>query len=251
MPTDSGAAILPALKLLAAMAIALVCTTPLRAASLEVQPALVEVMEPGAVSVMTLRNRGPRPINVQLRVYRWFQSNGEEHLLPTEDLVASPPLETLLPGAEYNARLIRVAKTAVDGEEAYRLLVDELPDAALGKTNSVKALIRHSIPVFFGDPDRKPPRVDWSIRKQGERVILAARNQGDSRLRISTLSLRDRAGKAIFFPQGLVGYSLGRSRMRWTAPAPLRGFAASGLGSIDAQGNEAPIPAAAQVTADP
>src|SRR5215472_2555055 len=65
------------------------------AASLQVAPVLVEVAAPGAASTLKLRNEGSAPINVQIRVFRWSQTNGEEKLEPTGDVVASPPLAKL------------------------------------------------------------------------------------------------------------------------------------------------------------
>lgn len=232
-------------RLLAAFAAAIVWSAPLCAASLQVQPVLVDVAAPGAASTLTLRNDGTRPINVQVRVFRWTQADGEERLDPTEDVVASPPAVTLAPNTDYVTRVVRVAKQPPSGEESYRLLVDELPDAAQAKTNAIRLLVRHSIPVFFGAPDRTAPVVDWSIARRSDKVIVQATNRGDLRLRISGLSARDAAGKAISFGNGLVGYALGRSTMRWTAPSGARGFAAFGSASITGQGNDGPIHATA------
>ncbi|TSE02762.1 molecular chaperone [Mesorhizobium intechi] len=222
-----------------------------RADSLQVQPALVDVVTPGAASTITLRNEGPSPSNVQIRVFRWSQVDGQDSLQPTEDVVASPPAVTLLPGADYVARIVRVAKRPVVAEEAYRLFVDELPDASRVKTGTVKLLVRHSIPVFFGSPDRTPPAVDWTISKQDGRLIVSARNKGGTRLRVSALSLRDAGGHKISFGGGLVGYALGQSTMRWVAPASGRKFVAKGSVSILAQGNDGTINAVAPVVAAP
>ncbi|SDR53752.1 fimbrial chaperone protein [Rhizobiales bacterium GAS191] len=238
-------------KLASAFAIALACSAPLRAASLQVQPAMVDVAAPGAASTLTLRNEGATPINVQVRVFRWSQSDGEERLEPTEDVVASPPAVTLAPHADYVARVVRVVKQPVEGEETYRLFVDELPDAAQARTNSIRLLVRHSIPVFFTAPERTPPAIDWSVARSGDRVVLSARNKGASHLRISAVSLGDDSGKTISFGRGLVGYALGRSTMRWTAQGGARGFASRGSVSISGQGNDGPFRATAPVVTSP
>lgn len=239
-------------KLSLVIVIACLCAAPrVRAASLQVQPAMVDVAAPGAASTITLRNEGPAPINVQVRVFRWTQTDGEERLEPTEDVVASPPEVTLAPQADYVARVVRVVKRPVVGEETYRLFVDELPDAAQARTNTIRLLVRHSIPVFFAAQDRTPPAVAWSVSRQGDRMILSARNDGDSHLRLSALSLRDRGGKTISFGRGLVGYALGRSTMHWTAPGGARGFATTGSASISGQGNEGPFGATAPLVANP
>ena len=56
-----------------------------RAATLQVEPVLIDVTAPGAASTITLRNEAAAPINVQIRVYRWSQVDGKEmELTPTE-----------------------------------------------------------------------------------------------------------------------------------------------------------------------
>src|SRR5690242_1985763 len=95
---------------------------PAQAGSLQVEPVLLDVLAPGAASTITLHNAGPTPIHAQVRVFRWSLVNGEEKLEPTDDVVASPPSVTLAPDAKNIARIVRVAKTPVVGEESYRLL---------------------------------------------------------------------------------------------------------------------------------
>lgn len=235
--------------LLAAL-VACASSAPLAAASLQVQPALIDVTAPGAASTLTLRNEGQAPVNVQVRVFRWSQSNGEEKLEPTEDVVASPPAVTLAPGTDYIARVVRVAKQPVTGEEAYRLFIDEIPSGSQLKVNTVKLLIRHSIPVFFASPERTQPVVEWAVVRRGDRIVLSAQNRGSSRLRISALSLRDQGGNTVSLGGGLVGYALGSSTMRWVAPGSARGFASSGSVSISGQGNDGPIRATAPIRSE-
>lgn len=219
--------------------------TPASAASLQVQPALVEVAAPGQATTLTLRNPGSTPINVQLRVFRWSQTNGTEKLEPTNDVVASPPAATLKPNTDYVVRVVRVDKRPILAEESYRLLVDQLPDASHANGNTVKLLVRYSLPVFFTGEGITEPAISWSIRKRGDRIAVVARNNGTSRLRISALSIRDTQGKTIKFGEGLVGYVLGKSTMEWIAPKRTSNFATKGSVVISGKGNEHPIRATA------
>src|ERR1700737_2550394 len=119
-----------------------------RAATLQVEPVLIDVTAPGAASTVTLRNEAP--INVQIRLFRWSQVDGKENLEPTDDVVASPPAVTLAPKANYVARIVRVTKRPIGGEESYRVLIDQLPAPTQKRGNAVNLLGRYSIPVFFG-----------------------------------------------------------------------------------------------------
>lgn len=233
---------------LAAFAVALALCQSAAAASLQVQPAKVEVLAPGAASTISLRNEGNGPITVQIRMFSWTQSRGAETLTPTEAVAASPPAVRLAPGVEQVVRIVRVDGRPVAGEEAYRMIVDQLPDGSAPKSGAVNLLMRYSIPVFFTQPRGSEPQVKWAISKRDGRVVVSARNLGDRHLRVSQLSLRDAKGREISFGKGLVGYALGRSTMSWSAPAAAQRFAASGQVSFTGQGNDGPFRATAPIT---
>jgi len=218
---------------------------PAAAGTLQVEPVLVDVTAPGAASTITLRNEGTAPIEAQIRVYKWAIVNGKEQLTPTHDVVASPPSITLTPKGQYVARVVRVSKQPVTGEESYRMLVDQLPDLSQQKNGAVNLMVRYSIPVFFGASNKKSPTVAWSIATQGDKVTLTAHNSGDRRLRISALSLHDANGKSLSFGNGLAGYALGQSAVSWTVPR--HGFTPNGSISVHAQSDGGPIQAVASI----
>jgi fimbrial chaperone protein len=210
-----------------------------RAATLQVEPVLIDVTAPNAASTITLRNEGTAPINVQVRIFRWSQVDGKETLTPTEDVVASPPAVTLSPKTNYITRIVRVTKRPITGEESYRILVDQLPDASQQKGNTVNLLMRYSIPVFFGAAERSTPQVAWTVAVTGNKVKVTARNEGDRRIRIAALNLRDTKGKTITFGKGLVGYVLGKSSVSWTTSAA--GLSPNGAVSVSAQSDTGPV----------
>jgi fimbrial chaperone protein len=159
--------------------------------------------------------------------------------------VASPPAVKLAPGADYTVRVVRISKQPVRGEESYRVVVDQLPDARRQPQGTINILIRQSIPVFFRSQRITPANVSWSLRYDGSKLLIVASNSGDARLRIASLRLRDAAGATIDFGNGLVGYALGRSSMTFTATSPPNGFGARGPVSIDAESNNGPVHAVA------
>jgi fimbrial chaperone protein len=219
--------------------------SPAGAGALQVEPVLVDVAAPGAASTVTLRNEGTTPIDAQIRVFRWSIVNGKERLDPTDDVVASPPSVTLTPKGQYIARIVRTSKQPVAGEESYRLLVDQLPDLSQQRNGAVNLMVRYSIPVFFGAPNKKNPTVAWSVATNGDKVTLTAHNSGERRLRISALSLRDATGKSLSFGNGLAGYALGQSAVSWTIPR--HGFTPNGAISVTAQSDGGPIQAVASI----
>lgn len=212
-----------------------------QAASLQVAPVSIEAVAPAAAATISLRNKSTAPLNAQIRVFRWAQEGGEEKLIPSDAVVASPPMATLAPGAEYTVRLVRLSKEPVQGEESYRLLVDELPAPGTEQNKSVKLVIRYSIPVFFSSNDSAAAKLTWSIEGHGGRGYLVAANAGDRHVRISGLSIRRADGKSTSFGPGLAGYVLGRSTMRWGAPDKASHLSADRSAIITAQTNLGPI----------
>jgi fimbrial chaperone protein len=113
-------------------------------------------------------------------------------------------------GTDYIIRILRVSKEPVAGEEAYRLVVDEVPDASERRNGMVSVALRYVVPVFFFAGERRPPRLQWSIARENGSPYLIARNEGDRRVRIAELSLGTTR-----IASGLAGYVLGRSERRW------------------------------------
>jgi|SRR5690554_1877124 len=211
------------------------------AASLRVSPVILDLRAPAAAGSVRLWNDGDEPVNVQIRVYRWIQVEGEEQLVPTTDVVASPPITTLSPGGENLVRIVRTATEQVEGEESYRLLVDELPDPGIRRTVTVELLVRHSLPVFFSDPQANNPRPIWSLTRSGGDFLLTVHNSGPRRLKVSNLSLVGEAGE-LGSRGGLVGYALGNSSTTWRIPVA-REASPGSLVTLSAEGEAGPITA--------
>jgi len=215
------------------------------AALLQVDPILLELNAPTIAGTLTLRNDEDIDVSVQTRIFRWVQVDGHESLDPTTDVVASPPIVTLAPGADYTIRIVRTAAAVVQGEESYRVWVDQLPPSQQQSQSGVNILIRQSIPVFFRARQLTRARVSWALRLEGGRLLITVTNSGDERMRIASLKLRDGAGTTASFGNGLVGYVLGRSSMTFIIPSLPPGFGADGDISIAAASNYGPVHATA------
>lgn len=218
--TLRAAAAAPLLPLLSLLPLSTLPCAPAAAAALRVSPILVEGAA-GADAGLTLRNVEPRPVTVQVRVYRWSLAEGRDDLVPTDDVVASPPIVTVAPLEDYRVRVDRAAAGEPRGEESYRIVVDEVPSVDRQRNGTVAVVLRYVIPAFFAAPDATPPRLAWSFASRGGRTVLRAVNTGDRRVQVSDLALR--AGRATTAVQkGLAGYVLGHSARDWPLPAGAR-----------------------------
>jgi fimbrial chaperone protein len=220
------------------------------AASLQVAPVILEVAAPGATITVTLRNNGMKPIATQVRVFRWIQEAGRERLEPSDDVVASPPAVDLRPAQDYVVRAVRITKKPIEGEETYRLVIDELPEPPQ-RQRTVNFVVRHVIPLLFDAQDATAPDVKWQVTQSRHAILLSAVNRGDRRFRLGSVRISDGAGKGASFGPGLVGYALGRSTMSWKVPASKSVFAPGAKVSITGQTEEGPFDAQAVVQSAP
>jgi fimbrial chaperone protein len=214
-----------------------------QAASLQVAPVFVEVQAPGASATLRLRNEGDRPLDAQIRIFRWTQVDGVDTLTPTSDVAASPPLASLRPNTDYTVRIVRTTKEPVVREESYRLLVDEVPAAATAQAATVKIALRYSIPVFFTAPGVAAPKLSWELQQRAPKPAIVVNNAGDRRIRLAKLKFTDGKGGTAEFGDGLAGYVLGHSTRVFAVPAKAKSFGAGGVVSISALSDIGPLDA--------
>ena len=203
-----------------------------QAASLTVSPIRLDVPAPSSSASVTLRNEASLPVNIQIRIFKWVLKNGADFYEETDDVVATPPVATVPPGGSALVRIVRTGNAPVVGEESYRLIVDEIPDANRVRNVGVNIALRYAIPVFFLNGDASQAKVAWSIRTEGGKRMLVATNSGDKSSRIGRLSLDKTVLSA-----GLAGYVLGHSTRMWPLPAKVSGarvLADTDAGPIDA-----------------
>ncbi len=217
------------------------------AASLQVAPVLLDLPAPGNTATITLRNTDVEPITAQIRVFRWIQRDGAERLEPVDDVVASPPVVQLRSRQDYTVRIVRVTGQPVAREEAYRLVIDELPKPNRAP-GTVALVMRHVVPVFFSRKSASPASVAWSVSRHDKGLTLSAVNSGERRARFAAITIRDASGKVVSETKGLLGYSLGGSSMQWvlpSSPSARSGARFTISGMTDIGSFNAPLPVSA------
>lgn len=190
-------------------------------------------------AVLTLVNRNERAISFQIRAFAWRQSpSGDEQLIPTAELLASPPLATIPPGGTQVARLL--LHRPPEGREAtYRILLDELSPPA--EAGIVHIALRLSIPVFAEPPDRVFSHVRWRAFEEGGQAWLAALNDGTRRETVSKVELRMADGRILPLKTDTPPHVLAGGAHRWrilhqgalSAGLTLRLTATADAGTID------------------
>jgi len=226
------------------MLLASVVATVATAGSLQVSPILLEFGDGDSARELWLSNSGQAPIRAQVRVEAWSQEGGVDLLAPTRELLASPPIAEIAPGERQLVRIVRPGTANTGGERAYRLLVDELPDANRPNTPSrLQFLLKYSIPAFVlpagvkrGDAAAKGAGGAWRggalqahVEEGKEQARFVLVNQGPRRVRISQLVFVDASGADHELVKGLVGYVLAGQRMSWPLALPAGSRAGTSL----------------------
>lgn len=213
------------------------------AAGLQVTPVSLTLDAKRNADGMWLSNTGDAPLTAQVRVFHWTQAGGEDQLTASRSLAVSPPMLTLEPGARQLVRVIRTGAPPAEREDAFRLLVDEVPDERTQKTG-LNMVLRYSVPVFVAPSGTSPtaPQLSWSLRGGAETALEVA-NAGSMHAQLSSLAFVGADGASTPISEGLLGYVLPGATMHW----PLKGAAAFAHGGqISARINgEALTPTAA------
>lgn len=195
------------------------------ASGLQVAPTGLEFASSSPAQGLWLTNTGTDSLHAQVRVFHWTQVAGKDVLTPTRALVASPPMVTLAAGAQQLVRVIRLGNPTVSGEEAYRLLVDELPQPEQQKQTGVRYVLRYSIPVFIepattSDTAAIVTSLHWSLVSQNTGIALQVQNSGTTHAQLADVKLLPPGGKPIAISAGLLGYVLPGMTMRWPLKIP-------------------------------
>ncbi len=235
------------LKNIFAGSLAMVAVTtiagPAFAGALQVSPINIEVPSGTSTSVENLANKGTTLINAQVRVFKWNHKDGKESLVPTTDVVASPPALKIQPGGVAAVRVVRLLKTPVVGEETYRLIIDDIPPPPDKDGGSVSFAVRHAIPVFFQAPGIKS-ELSWKAKMNGQNLSLTATNMGQLHARLSQL-LISQNGKVVASVNGLAGYALPGDFSAWKLK--VKGIQAGATIQIKASTNDGPVDTKVQV----
>jgi fimbrial chaperone protein len=172
-----------------------------RAASAEgvgVSPVRVDIDEHHRVQTIVITNHDAFNHVFQITTFRWSQAGSREIELPTDDLIVSPPIFTLIPESQQLVRIALRTPAPVATELTFRLLLRSAGADADDATHSLSGLslrMQYSIPVFVASPQGESPKLDWSFRNSGPGAIeVSVANLGTAHVHIEGIGLRDDSG---------------------------------------------------------
>lgn len=202
-------------------------------------------------AALWLENPGNMPVTLQVQGLAWSQQDGKDVYAPQQEILATPALVTLQPKAKQLIRLTRLVAPPQVPERAYRLIVDEVPRAAMGDEASHELLgteagsgsgsgagagsntsadrvdrrsqsavnfrMRYSLPLFSYAANVEPANLNpaaqlsWRAVQTSAGPKIEISNQGQIHARLTNATLRSN-GRNWELSAGLFGYVLpGRS----------------------------------------
>jgi fimbrial chaperone protein len=202
----------------------LVCAAlaaPANASTFNIAPIRAELAGGHRTEALTLVNADDEPVVVQVRVVAWSQKDGAEKLEDTHELLATPPVLQIPPNGQQIVRVALRREPDPSQELTYRVIFEEVPQAAPKDFVGLRVALRLSIPVFVAPAHGKAnAELAWESRwLPNGQLELAATNSGSGHLQITDFEAR--------FPGSLMPlrgesskYVLPGSRMSWTLTPP-------------------------------
>ncbi len=204
------------------------------ASSVLVWPIFQVIKNSDRGSELWLQNRGDNAVTLQVRIFKWQQRLSASVYSDQKDVLASPPFVTIQPGERQLIRLIRLRATAPHQEDAYRIVIDEIPGVMAPQTQKHNAglimRMRYVLPLFLYGQGVQPvgqngpvadirKNLSWQVLSSGGKSVLAITNHGKLHARLSDIFWgSDAKHPEVFISKGFLGYVLPGQTVNFPLP---------------------------------
>lgn len=145
------------------------------------------------VTSITLTNGNDVDKVFQAEPVLWQHKDGQDIFQPTTQLIVSPPMFRMRPGARQIVRigLAEPDSVAADSEGTYRLFLEEIPQKSEAAKSGVQLnfLLRLSLPLFIQPKSPAAESLSWSAKSTRDGIVLQVHNNSNVHARISALEL--------------------------------------------------------------
>jgi fimbrial chaperone protein len=212
-----GAAVVAAFFLCASLLPGLV-----RAGSFQVSPVRAELSARQSSAALTVQNHGSEPVVIQLQAMAWSQDGGQDAYQPTDDLLATPPIFTIQPGAAQIVRVGLLRGADEHRELSYRLFLQEVPPAIRPDFKGLQMALRIGLPVFVLPAARTAPALSWRVERTArDQVRVNLKNEGNAHVQVTDFGLYLPDREQALAMQQVSAYVLPGQVRNWTLAADL------------------------------
>lgn len=189
------------------------------AGAFHVTPVRVNLSSQQTSAALTVQNSGEEPVVIQLQATAWSQENGQDQYPPAnEDLLATPPIFTIQPGATQIVRVALRRSAGVDQELSYRLFLQEVPPPPKPGFHGLQVALRIGIPVFIQPKIKVAPVLHWKVERQaGNRIKVDLKNDGNAHVQVTDFSVAGPDERTLAVQQ-VSAYLLPGQSHNWVLP---------------------------------
>ena len=197
---------------------------PALASSFNISPIRVELAGGRRTEALTLRNADEAPVVVQVHVVAWSQRDGVDQFDATREMLVTPPVLQLPGNGEQIVRVALRGQPDRSQELAYRVVFEEVPQAAPAGFTGLRVALRLSVPIFIAPAAGKASAdLSWELHTLPDgRLEVAATNHGSAHSQVTDFEVQPSGAADGGAPalRGMTGkYVLPGSRMSWVLKA--------------------------------
>lgn len=188
------------------------------AGSFHVAPVRVDLSTQQTSAALNVENNGDEPVVIQLQATAWSQDNGQDQYPASADLLATPPIFTIQPGAAQIVRIGMRRPASVDHELSYRLFLQEVPPPPKPGFRGLQVALRIGIPVFVQPKTKVAPVLNWKLERQTRNNIkVNLKNDGNAHVQVIDFSVTRPDDRTLAIQQVSTYLLPGQSR-NWVLP---------------------------------
>jgi fimbrial chaperone protein len=159
------------------------------ASSFSVNPVRVELSPGNLTSVIKVNNSGDESLMMQVSVLRWTTDGEKDMYAPVDDILLNPPVFNV---PAHGMQVLRLGLRKFNGtpdEQAYRLIVAEVPKPLPEGFVGLRTIVRVSIPIFIKRP-AAAAQLLWEAKSDAEgALIITAVNHGHAHIQIRGMNV--------------------------------------------------------------
>jgi fimbrial chaperone protein len=197
---------------------------PALAGSIAVNPIRVNLSASQTTSPLVVRNSGAEPSVVQLQIVSWSQQEGKDVLVPSRDLLATPPIFTVPAGASQTVRVGLRQRTAAPTEGSYRLILQEVPPPPKPEFRGLQVALRLSVPVFIAPAIAPSTTLAWQANVtstlNSQDLKIGSLNTGNAHVQVLGFKLFSGGVELPLLSPAEAAYLLPGQRRVWSLRLP-------------------------------
>lgn len=133
------------------------------AGAVSVSPVIVELSPAKQIVSVMVKNTSGKAVVYQVQTLTWQQVEGKDQFQETQDLLVTPPIAEIPAGAGQTFRVTLRAAFSGDTERAYRLILEDVSEAAPAASGTVELRIDQNLPVYVALSGEARLAPAWSL----------------------------------------------------------------------------------------